>query len=246
MFAAQACAQKGLYDEIEDFYQGTKKEGYSYDPPLRFITENDIPLKDDQGIIQIFLIRHGIPKIDRANWVSYYQASSFVKAYDTVEVYEIKDVPVNIRADEIDNVYSSPLRRARSTAEQLFGQRFNIIYDSLFREFRNEIVPIPRIRLPLSVWRVSSRIFWMVGLHSSEVPGLPEERRRANRAAEQLANMAKQEGHVVLVAHGFINRFIIRYLKKNGWQHSYDGGFEYTNVQVLSKIIENYPAVEVD
>jgi broad specificity phosphatase PhoE len=238
LFALQACAQKEAYDEIDDFYKGTDKQGYRYIPQLRFIDENEIPIGEDKKIIQIMLIRHGIPIIDRANWITFYEASNFVTAYDTVEVHEILEVPVDIKPGEIDNIYSSPLMRARSTAEQMFGKEFNIVYDSIFREFKNEIVPIPWIRLPLSVWRVSSRIFWMIGLHSENVPSLKSERKRARKAAEKLASLAREEQKVVLVAHGFINRFIIQHLKKQGWQHSYDGGFEYTNVQVMSKIVD--------
>ena len=244
LFALQACAQKEAYDKIKDFYKGTDKQGYRYIPQLRFIDENEIPIGEDKEIIQIMLIRHGIPIIDRANWITFYEASNFVTAYDTVAVYEILDIPVDIKPGEIDKIYSSPLMRARSTAEQMFGDEFNIVYDSIFREFKNEIVPIPWIRLPLSLWRVSSRIFWMIGLHSENVPSLKSERRRARQAAEKLAEAALKEQHVILVAHGFINRFMIQYLKNQGWHHSYDGGFEYTNVQVMSKIVESNKTVD--
>jgi hypothetical protein len=233
-----AFGQQDAYDAIDEFYRGTEKEGYRYEPPLRFVDANVIDLPENKEVIQIMLIRHGIPKIDRANWITFYEASNFVMAYDTVEVYEIENIPVDVEPGEIEKVYSSPLRRARSTAEQLFGDEFDIVYDSIFREFKNEIVPIPWIRLPLGFWRVSSRIFWMVGLHSEEVPSLRSERKRAKRAAEKLVVHALEDKHVILVAHGFINRFMIRHLKKSGWHHSYDGGFEYTNVQVLSKIVD--------
>jgi hypothetical protein len=239
LVALHACAQKDSYEKIVDFYKGTEKEGYRYDPRLRFINHDDIPLSEDKEIIQIMLIRHGIPKIESANWISFYEASNFVFAYDTVEVHEILDIPVDIEPGKIDKIYSSPLMRARSTAEQIFGNEFNILYDSIFREFKNEIVPVRWIRLPLSAWRVSSRIFWMLGLHSKNVPSLKSERERARKAAEKLASLAMKERQVVLVAHGFINRFMIQHLKKQGWQHSYDGGYQYTNVQVLSRIVDS-------
>jgi hypothetical protein len=241
-----ACGQQEVYERIDEFYRGTVKEGYRYDPPLKFIEAGVVDLPENKEIIQIMLIRHGIPIIDRANWITFYEASNFVMAYDTVEVYEIENIPVDIEPGEIERIYSSPLRRASSTAEQIFSDEFDIVYDSIFREFKNEIVPIPWIRLPLGFWRFSSRIFWMMGLHSDEVPSLPSERARAKRAAEKLAAHARKDKYVILVAHGFINRFMIRHLKKEGWHHSYDGGFEYTNVQVMSKIVENNRTAETE
>ena len=76
----------------------------------------------------------------------------------------------------------------------------------------------------------------MAGLHSSQVPSLSQQKERSREVAARLDQLAKKEKRVVLVAHGFLNRYIIRYLKKDGWQHSFDGGYDYLNVQVLSKI----------
>lgn len=231
-------AQKEQYEEIRHFYEGFEKTGDSYTPPLRFINSRDFKLDNRKELMQIILIRHGDPIIDTKGWLYFYEANDFTEAYDTVGVYYIDHSPVSIRPGEVLHVYSSPLQRARSTAEQLFSGQFDIIYDSSFVEFKNEIIPIPWIRLPLKFWRVSSRLIWMAGLHSSQVPSLSQQKERSREVAARLDQLAEREKRVVLVAHGFLNRYIIRYLKKEGWQHSFDGGYDYLNVQVLSKIIE--------
>jgi broad specificity phosphatase PhoE len=229
-------AQKEFYEEIIRFYDGFEKSDNSYNPPLKFINKNDLHLDNNLEVIQIMLIRHGDPIIDTKGWFYFYEASNFVDAYDTVGVYYVDHAPVSIQPGEILHVYCSPLQRAKSTAEQLFGDQFDIIYDSSFVEFKNEIIPLPWIRLPLKFWRVSSRLVWMAGLHSSQVPSLSQQKDRSREVAARLGQLANKEKRVVLVAHGLLNRYIIRYLKKDGWQHSFDGGYGYLNVQVLSKI----------
>jgi len=231
-------AQNEIYDGIQHFYEGFEKTEDSYAPPIRFINGQDIQLENHQELIQIILIRHGDPIIDTKGWYYFYEASDFTEAYDTVGVYYIDHSPVSIRPGEVPHIYSSPLQRARSTAEQLFSERFDIVYDSSFVEFKNEIIPLPWIRLPLKFWRVSSRLIWMAGLHSPQVPSLSQQKERSRQVAARLDQLAEREKRVVLVAHGFLNRYIIRYLKKDGWQHSFDGGYDYLNVQVLSKIVE--------
>lgn len=229
--------QKG-YEDIKNFYREFKKSEYTYVPPVKFISEDDLQLDEDQEIMQIMLIRHGVPMIKNDGWFSFYDARNFILAYDTVAVYPIQSSPVEIRQEDIQHVYSSPLNRAKTTAQQLFGDRFEIIYDPLFIEFKNEILPLPWIRLPLKTWRVTSRLIWMAGLHSSRVPSLPSEKNRSRVAASRIAKLAGQEKKVVIVAHGFLNRYLIRYLKKEGWHHSFDGGYGYLNVQVLTKIVQ--------
>jgi hypothetical protein len=229
-------AQKEVYHDIKDFYRGFEVSEGTYIPPVRFLRRDDISLNGDKEILQIMLIRHGIPEIRGNGWVTFYEARDFVEAYDTVGVFKINDPPVELRTGEIHHVYCSPLNRARTTAEQLFGEEYPIRYDSSFIEFKNEIIPLPWIRLPLKCWRVTSRLIWMAGLHSGQVRSLPMEKQRTREVARRLDSLARNERRVVLVAHGFFNRYLIRYLKKQGWQHSFDGGYDYTNVQVLTKI----------
>ncbi len=233
-----AAAQKNMHEDIKKFYTSFEKSGDTYDPPIRFINASDTLVGSDVEVLQIMLIRHAVPKIKRKGWTTFYEADDLRQAYDTVEVYEISDSPVRIHPEEVENIRSSPLIRARSTAEQLFKPNYTIIYDSTFIEFRNEIIPIPWIKLPLKFWKVTSRLFWMAGLHSENVPSLSNEKQRARAGAAKLAKWVKEEKRIVLVAHGFLNRYLIRYLKKAGWQHSFDGGYSFSNVQVLTKIIE--------
>ena len=76
----------------------------------------------------------------------------------------------------------------------------------------------------------------MIGLHSSTVASFQSEKSRAKSVSELLDKAARENKKVILVAHGLLNKYIVRYLKKNGWDHSYDGGNDYLSVQVMSQI----------
>ncbi len=236
LFAGFLNAQQHGYRDIRQHYQSQQAREPGKDGVISFIDETRVSLDKNQQIYQIILIRHGVPRIKRKGWLSFYGAQAWLEAYDTVEVYPIKTSPVLIDPAQITFVRSSPLPRARSTAEQLFQEDFIINYDPLFIEFRNEIVPLPWIKLPVKWWSLTSRLLWMAGLHSGRVSSFPQEKERARQGAGKLDSIARQEHRVVLVSHGFLNRYLIRYLKKKGWKHSYDGGFGYTNVQVLTLI----------
>ncbi len=235
---SEVSAQGNFYRDIKAYYKGIRHQDDRLNKPVTFIDESILDLDPNQELLQIMLIRHGEPRIKRKGWFSFYDAHNYLQAYDTVKVYPIQALPVKFEGGHIKRVYCSPLPRARSTASQLFDKKTEIIYDSVFVEFTNEIIPVPWIRLPLQFWTVSSRLLWMAGLHSDQVPGFPAEKVRAREAGFLLARIAVKDKRTVLVAHGFLNRYIIKYLKRKGWKHSYDGGYGYTNVQVMSKIKE--------
>lgn len=186
-------------------------------------------------MLQIIIIRHGEPEINTNGWFSYKAAKNYIKAYDTVGVSSIKDPPVILESHEEVKIFSSSLFRAYDTSLKIFPEADAICVDSAFIEFQREIIPLPLI-LPIKGWTGLSRFFWMIGLHSSTIPCLRSEKSRARSDSELLDEAARKSKKVILVAHGLLNKYIVRYLKKNGWDHSYDGGNDYLAVQVMTKI----------
>jgi len=222
---------KTTYSEIKSWYQKNK------DNPVTFFHSDQNQIKIDQSIIQIILIRHGQPMIKKRGWYSYSGALNYIYAYDTVGVYDFDKPPVNFNSTDVVEIYSSPLPRAYDTAQKIFGDSEIIIKNSMFIEFQREIIPLPLIRLPIKGWTTLSRFFWVLGLHSSEVPSFKSERLRAKYDAQFLEMAAGDNKKVILVGHGFLNKYIVKYLKKNDWDQSYNGGSDYLSVQVMTKII---------
>jgi broad specificity phosphatase PhoE len=227
--ADEGSSDKKAYAEIRSWYKKNK------DKPLIFYPYTKSESLKKRTILQIILIRHGNPEINRNGWFSYKAARNYIIAYDTVGVKPIVKPPVVLETGEEVKIFSSSLFRAFDTALKVFGDDVSITVDSAFIEFQREITPLPLI-LPIKGWTGISRFFWMIGLHSSDIPSLRSEKSRAVFDSELLENAAIDNTRVVLVAHGFLNKYIIRNLKKNGWDHSYNGGNDYLAVQVLTKI----------
>lgn len=220
---------KEIYSEIKSWYKVSKNE------PLTFYQSPSKESREKKLILQIILIRHGKPEINKNGWFGYKAAKNYVIAYDTVGVGKIDKLPVILEPHEEVKIFSSSLFRAYDTSLKIFNEKDTVYADSAFVEFQREIIPLPLI-LPIKGWTGISRFFWMIGLHSSTVASFQTEKSRAKSVSELLDKAAIENRKVILVAHGLLNKYIVRYLKKNGWDHSYDGGNDYLAVQVMSKI----------
>ncbi len=216
--------QAALYSKLVEYYEQLK----SRPAPIGFY--------NDSRVQQILLIRHGEPILDKKSARTRKKMKQYVYDYDTAKVYDFEDMPVSIKQDEIDTIYSSPIVRARDTASKLFGNQFTIVEDSIFREFEREVFPLPLIPLRPKTWGIISRIPWILGLQSRKIEGFGQAKRRAKLDALFLEKKAYENGKTVLVAHGFLNRYLEKYLQEQGWQLSYDGGKDYLSVKVLSRV----------
>lgn len=218
--------QVDLYDEVSLYHREQIKKGH----PIRFYESSQIQ--------QIVLIRHGEPILDKKSARSRKGMKQYIYDYDTAKVHSFSNSPVDFRVGVIDTIYASPIVRAKDTANKLFGGKLIIAEDSLFREFEREVFPLPIIHLRPKTWGILSRIPWLLGLQSRNIEGFGNAKRRAKKDVVFLEQKANQSERVALVAHGFLNRYLSKYLQKEGWQLSYDGGKDYLSVQVLSKVVE--------
>lgn len=216
-------SQMALYDQARAYYEEQISQ------PVQFY--------QDKQVQQIILIRHGEPILDKKSTRSRKAMKQYIYDYDTAKVQPFTMSPVLFSSDEIDTIYASPIVRASDTADKLFGNQFVIVKDSMFREFEREVFPLPLIHLRPKTWGILSRIPWIIGLQSRNIEGYSKAKRRAKSDAQFLERKSNQNGRAALVAHGFLNRYLKKYLMKNGWQLSYDGGKDYLSVQVLTKVV---------
>ncbi|WP_205499712.1 histidine phosphatase family protein [Rufibacter psychrotolerans] len=183
----------------------------------------------------IYLIRHARPVLNRKGLFSKEQAAQYLKDYNLAEVEQIIERSEHLPLELIRKVYCSTLPRAKATARLLFGPEVQLIEDATFVEFENRIWGLPWGRFPLRWWQVTSRILWLLGLNQKDIESFQQARKRADQAADKLAAEAETNGLAVLVAHGFLNEFIKRSLRKKGWKVVLDGGRRYVGVTQLSK-----------
>lgn len=190
---------------------------------------------DSHTPAHIYLIRHSRPIINRQGWFSKAQAEQYILDYNTAEVEQIIQKSEHLPLERIKKVFCSTLPRAKATAQMLFGPEVELVEDAAFREFENRIRGLPLGKFPLIWWQVTSRILWLLGLNQKGIESFQKAKARAAQAAEHLARVAETEGIAVLVAHGFLNEFIKRSLKRRGWKVLLNGGHGYVGVTQLEK-----------
>lgn len=162
-------------------------------------------------------------------------ATLYISDYDAVQVEEFVLQHEAIPLKEIKEVYCSTLIRSQLTAKAIFGEQVNLKVNLEFREFERKIFSLPLLRLPIKLWLVTARILWFLGLNSKGIETFKEAKRRARRCAELLAEDAALNATTVLVAHGLLNNFIRRELKRMGWHQTVKGGSGFVSLNVLEK-----------
>lgn len=106
-----------------------------------------------------------------------------------------------------------------------------------FREFETRIGKRGfKFKLPIKLWTLGARIKWMLGIGHHGIESFADAKKRARKAAELLVKATEEKPKVVLVAHGFLNRYIREDLEEMGWRVVKDGGSNYFATTVLVKI----------
>ena len=192
-------------------------------------------MKDKQRQLRIFLIRHQRPALSKKGWFNRQQAHQFVLDYDTCNIEELVNKPIGLPFENITKVYCSSLPRAKLTARAIFGPHVLLLEDAAFNEFQRDIFQLPLLKFPIKFWLLSTRVLWLLGVNYKGIETFRQARARAWQAAQHLAAYAQTDGLVVLVAHGFLNFFILRALKKMGWRVVRHDGSNFLGVTELVK-----------
>lgn len=185
--------------------------------------------------LHIFLVRHYKPNIARRGWFNQSRAAQFISDYDAAGIEEIINHPTGLPYQEVKRVYCSMLPRAKQTALAIFGPDVELVEDKLFNECERKILSLPLVRFPVKVWLAGARALWFLGLNSSGIETYKQAQKRAEQCAQKLANYAITEKKTVLVAHGMLNIFIRKYLKKMNWRIIRQDGNGYLSVTELVK-----------
>lgn len=200
---------------------------------LRFLRAGDLPGFPMDNFKQIVLMRHGEPMLSRTGGFKREDAIRYIQAYDTVNVYPFERGPFCSDSGELRMVYTSELQRSRHTARLVFGPQQRLVSRKDFNEFQRKIIKFPNIRISMGLWSGLSRALWILGFNDKGIESFGEAKMRAFKGAAFLEFVSQAEGKAVLVAHGFLNRYIKKYLKKRGWHLVDRGGKEYYGAYVL-------------
>ncbi|WP_434585364.1 histidine phosphatase family protein [Klebsiella sp. R390] len=181
--------------------------------------------------MEIILMRHGKPSFIGNSKVTSREMTDWITQYNLSEIG--RDTPPESSvalAFSALCVISSPLPRAISSLNAL-GCHTGLT-DDIFREADLPVYCIPGMRLYPAHWAILFRIMWFCGMFR-EVGSLAMAKRRARQAADILIDLVhKNNGPVLLMGHGIMNRLIARALMSKGWKEHRRAGNAYWNAGV--------------
>lgn len=166
--------------------------------------------------MRITLMRHGRPAVQTGERLSPRGFAQWVEQYDEAGVVRNEEPPAEaIKAAHFARfVVCSDLQRSVSSAK-LLGCSVNVA-DPLFREAEMPVLDGSFPRLSPRLWSVIFRLAWVCGFKSG-VEALSDARKRADRCAQQLCELAGTHEDVLLVGHGTFLWLIARRLSRLGW-----------------------------
>jgi len=190
-------------------------------------------------IQKVILIRHAKPLISRKGFFDYQKAQEFIVDYDEAGVEEIKE-KIHVFDEEISLVYCSTLNRAKATASAIFGSKVVLVEMEMFREFERRIPQIPLLFLPIGLWLLIARVSWLLGI-TKGVESFKQAQKRLQTAVAFIEQKTRENGSFILVAHGLLNRSLIKKMAKKGWKRSSGNHFNYLSIHILEKTVVDFP-----
>ncbi len=164
--------------------------------------------------MEIILIRHGKPTSANNPVLTALEYTKWIRRYNFSDVSESSRPEITNTDLKSYYLLSSHFNRAIHSAEIYTGRKPDQI-SPLFKE-----MDIPRYKLPFRLkamtWVYLCRVLWMLGLNGS-FESYRSAKIRAEIAAEELVELAKKKGKVVLFGHGYMNLHIRRVLIRKGW-----------------------------
>lgn len=187
---------------------------------------------------KIYLVRHASVDLEKPGWCTAKLAQAYKEAYNLafVQKFDPKLVLAKIDySEEIDTLFCSPQFRAIQTVDILFAKQVIRRIDTNLMEFDYPVNQIPLLRLPVRAWLAMSRISWMLGNSISKKPSYRKRKEDLEIFVDEIIEYAEKNGKSVVVAHGMLNRELIRILKKRGWEFENKDGLGNLSVNCLVK-----------
>ena len=116
---------------------------------------------------------------------------------------------------DVKAIVASDLKRSLQSATRLAPQQ-PLIVDPLFREIDGCFFPIPIIKLPPETWGNIYIVLWLAGLFEWN-KSFRVGKASAKDGANKLVRLAEEHEKVLFVGHGFINKYIAKELRLQGW-----------------------------
>lgn len=187
---------------------------------------------------KIYIIRHAEVDIEKPGWCSSKKAYIYREDYNKAPIRYFDPKVTLIKIDnpeEVDTVFCSPQLRAIQTALILFNNSVILNINDNLMELQYPVIKWPVIRMPARVWTSISLLIWMAGIKNDTIPTYRQRKKSLEIYSEEIIDFAERHGKCIIVAHGVVNREVIRILKKKGWKFEDEGGYGNLSVNCLKK-----------
>jgi broad specificity phosphatase PhoE len=184
---------------------------------------------------KIYLIRHAAVDLKKPGWGTSKQSAEYKEAYNIagIERFNPEEVLHRIKNHEtLDTVFCSPQPRAQETALMLFGENVVLKTDNVLTELDYPVVHVPVIQLPVKGWLFVSRVTWMAGINRGKKTSYRDRLEELNTFSDKLVKFAQKEGIAVVMAHGIVNRELVKILRDCGWRYCESGKDGFGNLSV--------------
>ena len=173
---------------------------------------------------EIILMRHGQPDLAMTGRLSARDMKHWIEQYERSEIVDQPAPECSVAlAATAKVIVASTAPRALTSVRALGLQA--VLVDAIFCEAQ---LPHGRWTLPrLSpfTWAFILRVLWLCGF-CGKVESARSARMRASTAAQRLQTLA-DEGPVLLLGHGIMNRMIAKHLEAAGWVRQQGSGSRY-------------------
>ena len=186
----------------------------------------------------IYIIRHAEVEAESPGWSSSKKANIFREEYNKADIRDFDPEKILKKIDnpqKIDTVFCSPQQRAIQTALTLFNNNIVLNINNNLMELQYPVIKWGVIRMPARAWLTTSLILWMAGNNNDSLPTYHERKQNLDAFSEELIAFAERNGKCIIVAHGVVNRELIRILKKKGWKYGQKEGYGNLAVNCLRR-----------
>jgi broad specificity phosphatase PhoE len=171
--------------------------------------------------LRIVLVRHGRPELPAGltQAITGRDIGRWYRGYDAAGIRDRSDPSAALRdaaAQTACGVVASDARRARESAARLVAlERIHI--EPLLREVGfPESIPSD-LRLTPGAWVMLARGLQHLRPTAGGDEAVVASRARAVLAVDRLTGLASRHDTLIVVAHGWFNRFLARELRRRGW-----------------------------
>ena len=167
--------------------------------------------------MKIVLMRHGKPVLTHKGLVTPAEMEAWIEHYNhsNVKASGVPQSSIHL-ANAVTHFVSSTAPRALSSLQAL-GYAPSVT-DAIFSEAQLPFSTWRFPRLSPALWAAFFRMLWFCG-YSQNSESFQAAKTRANVAANKLVALAEQ-GSVLLMGHGIMNRLIANELATLGWASS--------------------------